>query len=102
MFGLFGFVGQHVYNVAFDKTAPASAPAGEAKGNLFQRLANKKWTPFTVLTDQEYKAMLDEKLLRFEAEIALIDDRIAGLRVKEREWAENELKAQVQSVEKTV
>lgn len=101
MFGLFGFLGQHIYNIVFDKTvSPEASAEAKAKGNVFQRLANKKWTPFTVLTDQEYKTMLDEKLLRFEAEIALIDDRIEALRAKEK--AENITKAQEQSVAKGV
>lgn len=37
-----------------------------------------------VLTDQEYEDMLQEKLLRVNADIALIDERIEAVRDQER------------------
>jgi hypothetical protein len=40
-----------------------------------------------VLTDTEYENMLQEKLLRVNAEIALIDENIEALRAQEREMA---------------
>lgn len=87
MFTIFGFVGQALYNT-YDKTLqPVSADRGPAGKNFLQRLADKKWTPFTVLTDAEYEDMLKEKLLRLEAELAVVDDRIAELRVKDAQMA---------------
>lgn len=44
-----------------------------------------RWSPLKKLTDQEYLDLMGEKMLRLEADIALIDDRIAELRVLERE-----------------
>lgn len=38
-----------------------------------------------VLSDKEYEEMLREKLLRVNAEIALVDENIEALRVQERE-----------------
>ncbi|KAF1345853.1 hypothetical protein BDV97DRAFT_371884 [Delphinella strobiligena] len=92
MFSLFGFIGQHAYDIMFEKAPLDSATAADkaAKGNLFERIAARKWSPFSVLTDKQYEDMLNEKLLRLEADIALIDDRIAELRVKEKEWAVTE------------
>lgn len=49
-----------------------------------------KWNPLKKLTDQEYIDMMLEKVLRVEADIALIDDRIAELRQKSREEALND------------
>lgn len=46
---------------------------------LMQRMADSKWIPLRTLSDQEYRGMLDEKLLSVEAEIALIDDKIQEL-----------------------
>lgn len=44
-----------------------------------------RWSPLKKLTDQEYLDLMGEKMLRLEADIALIDDRIAELRTLERE-----------------
>ncbi|KFA52916.1 hypothetical protein S40293_00879 [Stachybotrys chartarum IBT 40293] len=38
-----------------------------------------KWSPLQKLTDQEYITYLEEKRLRVDADIALIDERIAAL-----------------------
>ncbi|RFU75855.1 beta-ketoacyl synthase [Trichoderma arundinaceum] len=43
-----------------------------------------RWSPLKKLTDQEYIDMMDEKILRVDADIALIDDRIAELRAIEQ------------------
>ncbi|KAL7791891.1 hypothetical protein V8C37DRAFT_381668 [Trichoderma ceciliae] len=39
-----------------------------------------KWSPLKKLTDREYIDMMEEKILRVEVDIALIDDRIAELK----------------------
>ncbi|KAM0451873.1 hypothetical protein ACHAO4_005830 [Trichoderma viride] len=39
-----------------------------------------KWSPLKKLTDQEYIDMMEEKILRVEADIALIDERITELK----------------------
>lgn len=38
------------------------------------------WSPLRKLTDQEYIDMMEEKILRVDADIALIDDRITELK----------------------
>lgn len=40
-----------------------------------------KWSPLKKLTDKEYIEMMEEKKLKLDVEIALIDDRITELRV---------------------
>jgi hypothetical protein len=42
-----------------------------------------KWSPMTKMSDQEYIDRMENKLLGFEADIALIDERIAALRTKD-------------------
>lgn len=37
------------------------------------------------LTDQEYENILEEKLLRLDAEIAIIDDNVAELKAQMKE-----------------
>ncbi|KPM35706.1 hypothetical protein AK830_g10857 [Neonectria ditissima] len=43
-----------------------------------------KWSPLKKLTDDEYIDLMSEKILRVEADIALVDDRIAELREMEK------------------
>jgi hypothetical protein len=55
------------------------ANANNSSKPLVQRLAESKWIPLRTLSDEEYRGMLGEKLLSVEAEIALLDDKIAEL-----------------------
>lgn len=48
-----------------------------------------RWTPLKKLTDQEYRDMMSEKMLRIDADIALIDDRVAELRKQAEEEAQS-------------
>jgi hypothetical protein len=86
MFTLFGYGGQHAYEW-FDqrhtrklRKQQAEAERGVEQLNWLQRFAEKPWSPMTVLTDEKYEDLLNEKLLKIEVEIALIDDKIKELR----------------------
>lgn len=80
MFSIFGFAGQSIYEWLDDRHAvELSKESGSDKPNVLQRAAGSKWTPFSVLSDADYSNMLKEKMLRLEAEIAIIDDRISAL-----------------------
>lgn len=81
MFALFGAGGQAIYNAA--DTRNATAPKNESK----QSWMGSKWSPLKVLSDKEYEEILQEKLLSVNAEIALVDESIAALRVQEQEEA---------------
>jgi hypothetical protein len=87
MFSIFGLVGQSIYNFAdarhskmqqSDFDAPRKQPAWE-------NLLNSRWSPVKVLSDKEYERMLEEKLLRLNAEIALIDEDITKLRAENKQ-----------------
>ena len=41
---------------------------------------DSKWSPMKRLTDKEYEEKLEEKILRLEAEIAIINENIESLR----------------------
>ncbi|KAF4962625.1 hypothetical protein FSARC_9295 [Fusarium sarcochroum] len=56
----------------------------ENQSSFFSRL-----NPLKKLSDQEYMDMMSEKMLRMDADIALIDDRIAELRKLAEEEARN-------------
>lgn len=44
------------------------------------RLADSKWFPFRSLSNSEYETMLTEKLLKVDAEIMMIDEKVSALR----------------------
>lgn len=74
MFSLFGAAGQSIYN---RWTAPKEVVS---KQNFWKRMADKSWTPFKVLSNEEYAEMLKEKMLKVDVEIAVLDDKIAALK----------------------
>ncbi|KAK4456232.1 hypothetical protein QBC34DRAFT_13127 [Podospora aff. communis PSN243] len=76
-FSLFGGAGQLAANAINWNTNPEeSATEGFLKS---------KWSPVTFLTDEEYQKILEEKLLRVDVEIALVDDNINELRAAEEQ-----------------
>lgn len=83
MFSLFGLIGQASLNwvLAQRSEATSSGLADSSRSESFwRRLAESKWTPFKVLSDEEYEVMLRGKLLRVNAELAIIDDKMEKLR----------------------
>jgi hypothetical protein len=81
MFAIFGATGQAFYN-RVDARNPESS--GKTK-DLKDSWLNSKWSPMKVLSDADYEKMLQEKLLKVNAEIALVDENIATLRVQEED-----------------
>ena len=80
MWCVFGATGQFLYNKW--SIAPHRV---EAKGpGFWQRMSEKSWTPFKVLTNEEYADMLKEKMLKVEVEISIIDDKIAALKEQQK------------------
>ncbi|KAK4044699.1 hypothetical protein C8A01DRAFT_11918 [Parachaetomium inaequale] len=75
MFSLFGAGGQAIANWRATRIANA---APKTSSGFWSR-----WSPIKQLSDQDYENILEEKLLRVEADIALIDDRIKELRESE-------------------
>lgn len=84
MFTIFGAVGQTIYNVADARHTVANSESNfnPGKGKTW---LDSKWSPVKVLTDDEYETMLQEKLLRVNAEIALVDESIELLKKQEPE-----------------
>lgn len=80
MFSLFGWAGQSLYNEldarntrkiqSLADSPPVTAP------NILQKLAGMKYSPMKPLSDAEYEAILRERLLQVDAEIALLDEKI--------------------------
>ncbi len=72
MFSLIGAGGQAAANAA----AGSRDPSGPQKKGWL----DSKWSPLVRLTDEQYREVLQEKILRLEAEIAIADDAITALR----------------------
>jgi hypothetical protein len=93
MFTLFGWGGQHGYNFLDKRNSQDLREQAELKASgdwkpkdtLMQKFAKSKWSPMSVLTDEQYEEMLQERLLKVEAEIAIIDEKIEGIRKMAKE-----------------
>lgn len=86
MFSIFGYVGQSIYNTMDKRDDPRGAAQ---RVGFWQRIGNSRFSPMKVLSDEEYKRMLQEKMLRIDAEIAIIDENIDSLRQRQGEITEN-------------
>ena len=74
MCGILGMLGQGVYNTF--------QGVGNEVGDRVpypQRLLDSHWVPLKRLSDEDYVEMLNEKTIKIDAEIAIIDDKIAAL-----------------------
>lgn len=76
VFSLLGYIGQKSYN-AIDAWQ-MEQPDTPSKP-IIQRMADSKWIPLKSLSDNDYRGMLNEKILSIEAEIALVDEKIEAL-----------------------
>jgi hypothetical protein len=93
MGALTGYLGQTAYNMLDDKhTADLATPI--SKEPLWRRALNSKYSPMKVLSDDQYADMLKEKLLRVNADIAVVDDDISKWK-KQQEGVQS--KGQVQN-----
>ena len=88
MFTLFGFAGQIVYNkldaTHSEQVAVEMHNEKEEKKGLWNKVAEMKWSPMKKLSDEEYGNLLKERLLRIEADIALVDEELEKVRSEER------------------
>ena len=76
---LLGYAGQKSYNYLDARHTHQSQIAtggNQLERSIWRRVANSKYSPMKVLSDEEYEKVLREKLVRVEAEIALIDEDI--------------------------
>lgn len=74
-----GYCGQVAYEKLDTRHTESLTQREDRSNNLLQRIAKSRWVPVQALADEEYRDMLQEKLLRVETEIALIDDRIGEI-----------------------
>jgi hypothetical protein len=74
VFGIFSMLGQGAYNgLGIGEGQP------ENKMPWGQRLLESRWVPVHPLSNEDYLAMLDEKAVGINAEIGILDEKIAIL-----------------------
>jgi hypothetical protein len=82
MFSIYGALGQTLYNYADTQKSARAEATPNSKTNSW---IDSKWSPIRRISEAEYEEMLQEKLLRVNVEIALVDDKIDEIRAEERE-----------------
>jgi uncharacterized protein YydD (DUF2326 family) len=98
MFALFGWAGQHGYNYLDGRNSADIEERADARkqgrvverDNFMQKIAKSRWSPMSVLTDEQYEDMMRERMLKIDAEIAILDERIEGYRRQAREQAQKQ------------
>lgn len=76
MIGLVGFAGQGGYNMILPTRQSQSSP----RRPIMQQLMESKWMPLKALSDQQYEEMLQQKLLKVDIEISMIDEKVVTLK----------------------
>ncbi|KAM5487458.1 hypothetical protein MaudMau93_004543 [Microsporum audouinii] len=79
---ILGFVGQYSYNKLEERQTRLESEPASSK-TWAERIADSRWVPIKNLSDEQYKNMLQEKLLGVDVEIALIDDKLKALRASD-------------------
>lgn len=74
VFGIFGMLGQGLYN-----SVQTDGAKYQSKVPYTQRLLDSRWVPLKRLSDEDYVGILHGRAIKIEAEIAIIDEKIAAL-----------------------
>ncbi|KAI9793890.1 MAG: hypothetical protein M1816_007142 [Peltula sp. TS41687] len=82
MFSIFGAGGQGIFNMAEQRRSRRSVQDVE-DASRHPTDTPSGWNLVKKLSDEEYLAILQEKQLRLDAEVAVIDDEIEKLRSTE-------------------
>ena len=84
MFSLVGALGQTLYNKADTRRSATAETSLDGKKSSW---IDSKWSPIRRISEAEYEEILQEKLLRIDVEIAMVDGKIEEIRAEERELA---------------
>ncbi|ESZ98392.1 hypothetical protein SBOR_1270 [Sclerotinia borealis F-4128] len=80
VFGAAGYVGQRIYDAVDERKMEELRLAEGGKKESGESWMNSRWVPWKKLTDDEYEGMLKERLLKVDAEIAILEDNLEALR----------------------
>ena len=83
MISLLGLAGQAGYNMISAVQESEPTP----RRSIMQRLIESRWVPLKALSDQQYEEMLQQKLLKLDVEVSMIDEKIAALKVSKKDMS---------------
>jgi len=87
VWSLIGFTGQLAVNFSEGRERV------EVEVKEKRSIWDSRWSPLTKLSDEEYEGILREKLVRVEAELAIVDEDLAMIREeKSRQLTEDDVK----------
>jgi hypothetical protein len=78
VFSIAGYLGQSSWN-AVERWHQNNQGKSQDSRSILQRMADSKWIPLRSLSDEDFKNILNEKILSMDVEIALLDDKIQSL-----------------------
>jgi hypothetical protein len=84
---LTGYLGQKAY-VMLDERHTTAVTTESTQEPVWKRALNSKYSPMKVLSDDQYAALLREKLLRVDADIAIVDEDIEKWRKQQLQEAQ--------------
>lgn len=87
VFASAGYVGQRIYDALDERKMEEMRLEENGKKGNGETWTNSKWVPWKKLTDDEYEGMLKERLLKVDAEIAILDDKLQVLREQQNSEA---------------
>lgn len=84
VFGAAGAVGQKIWDGRQAAREAAAENGGVAVGGEKPKASwmNARWSPVKVLSDDEYENLLREKMLRVDADIAILDESIEAVKAE--------------------
>lgn len=80
MFAIFGFTGQTIYNKFENRVSRQDYKSSTDVKSWTKPV----WSPVSFISDEQYKIILNKKLLQTRAEIARIDEKIKALRIDQK------------------
>ena len=85
MFSVAGFAGQWAHNaIQASKMRRAGEDVKPSKG-FWEGMSGRGWSLMKVMSNQEYAERLKNQQLVVDAEIAVLEDKIAALRKQQQE-----------------
>ena len=85
MFGLFGYLGQYGYErLDASHAAKMQRPEQDRVQSILNKIGKSKWSPIKKLDDDEYEQLMRDKMLKVDAELAMIEEDIAELLKKQK------------------
>lgn len=79
VFTSLGVAGQWIYDRLDARQPPAE------NDNVFKRISKSRFSPFELLSDEEYIVKLQHRILGMDADIAIIDEKVEELREQSQE-----------------